>query len=282
MQRVSIVAYFLLTHTVHGQFTPPGTVKVEAIYVDATEITNLNYLEYLHYLKLDSTDQQYVKALPDTTVWSGIYDDPLASAFVYDYFRGTEFRNFPVVGISRQQATDYCEWRSAAVNQKLDTTSFRVKYYLPSPDEWYSAALSSSSYQITPEPVDLNRMKFLTDDLNEIKKRSQTNLSRAKLRKELIGFYERNPILLFENLSSSEEFEFKNYLGVGGGPKRSLPGRNVNNIRGNISELTSEPYIAMGGNWTLTFEETVPELQLTYQEPSALIGFRCFCQLVAQ
>ena len=282
MRGLKVILYLLLAHTVQGQFIPPGTVRVDSIFIDVTEITNLNYLEYLHYLKLDSAKEYYIEALPDTTVWYKIYDDPLASAFTYDYFRGDEFKNFPIVGVTNQQAEAYCLWRSQAVNQKLDSLPFKLRYHLPSPKEWYSIALSSSSYQVTRDLVDLSKMKFPRSDLLEIRTKSTTDLSIPKLRRELIGFYERNSILLFENLSTNEEFEFKGYLGIGAGPKRSLSGKIINNIRGNISELTSEPNIAMGGNWTLTYEETPPEVQFIYEEPSALIGFRCLCEVLAK
>ncbi|MEM9858054.1 MAG: SUMF1/EgtB/PvdO family nonheme iron enzyme [Bacteroidota bacterium] len=281
MRRLS-VAIYLLAQTAQGQFTPPGTIKIDSVYVDASEITNLNYIEYLHDLKGRSATK-YLNALPDTTVWSDIYDEPLASAFTYDYLRGEEFRYFPVVGLSRQQAKDYCEWRSAVVNQKIDSaTSFKVRYYLPSPDEWYSVAIASTSYKISSNSVDLSKMRFQRSYLKEIKDRSNAELTLKNLKKQLIRFYERNPILLFENLSVSEEFKFKDYLGVGGGPKRSLPGNSINDIRGNVSELTREPGTAMGGNWTLTFEETSPETRYIYENPSAMIGFRCFCTLKTQ
>lgn len=266
-----------LTNTIYAQL-PPGTVQYDSIFIDATEITNIEYLEYLHYLKRDSARSQYLQALPDTTVWFDIYDNPLAKAFSYDYLRKAQFRRFPVVGVTLNQANSYCSWRSRMVNAKTNLP-YVVNYRLPSPAEWYGIAIRSYSYQLSNELDNLHKMKFVRTDLLDIKSKSGTELSLSKLRKNIVSFYERNSILLFENLSTDEDFEFKEYLGIGSGPKRSYAGINqVNNIRGNVSELTNEPGIAMGGNWALNFNETPPDATLVYDEPSALLGFRCICE----
>ncbi len=93
------------------------TVSVASFYMDETEIANIHWLEYLHYLNRDSTQEIYQEALPDTTVWVGklAFNDP----YVDHYLRYPGFRYFPVVGVSWVQANRYAEWRTAAVNQQL-------------------------------------------------------------------------------------------------------------------------------------------------------------------
>lgn len=94
------------------------TVSVASFYMDETEVANIHWLEYLHYLNTsDSSREVYEAALPDTTVWEGklAYNDP----YVDHYLRYPGFRYFPVVGVSWIQANDYAAWRSLAVNLKL-------------------------------------------------------------------------------------------------------------------------------------------------------------------
>ena len=57
------------------------------------------------------------KPLPDTLVWRDKlgYNEP----YVDGYLRHPAFRNYPVVGVSWQQATDYCAWRSDRVNERI-------------------------------------------------------------------------------------------------------------------------------------------------------------------
>ncbi len=93
------------------------TVSVASFYMDETEIANIHWLEYLHYLARDSSQEVYQAALPDTTVWVGklAFNDP----YVDHYLRYPGFRFFPVVGVSWTQASNYAVWRTRAVNIQL-------------------------------------------------------------------------------------------------------------------------------------------------------------------
>ena len=98
------------------------TVTVASFYMDETEVANIHWLEYLHYVRLDSPSPNddngaYRRALPDTTVW--VRDLAFNDPYKDHYFRYPGFRYYPVVGISWRQAVDYCRWRTSVVNQKL-------------------------------------------------------------------------------------------------------------------------------------------------------------------
>ena len=81
------------------------------------EVANIHWLEYLYYVKQDSSRQFYESALPDTAVWAKdlAFNDP----YVDHYLRYPGFRFFPVVGVSWRQAQDYTKWRTIVVNLKL-------------------------------------------------------------------------------------------------------------------------------------------------------------------
>lgn len=93
------------------------TVSVASFYMDEAEVANIHWLEYLHFLAKDSSQEAYEAALPDTNVWVGklAFNDP----YVDHYLRYPGFRFFPVVGVSWNQASKYCDWRTLAVNKKL-------------------------------------------------------------------------------------------------------------------------------------------------------------------
>ena len=284
MLRLSLLLpFFILTFDVEGQETlPPGVVKVDSILVDEKEITNLNWQEYLYHLSQDSSYLTYQAALPDTTVWEQVYDGELALAFKSNYLRAPAFRDFPVVGVSYEQAVAYCHWRSIVVTQKMNLgllPGMEIIYRLPTQVEWQAVAQNEVSYLPLASPDNIDKMKFNRSDLAEIKERSGSGLSLKKIRTSIIAFYKRNLILLIENLNSQEEYEFKPYLGVGYGPKKSMHAGLVSDLRGNVSEMTSKKGTAMGGNWNTTFEESPIYRQFIYQGPSPVLGFRCLCEI---
>jgi len=101
----------------------PRRVSVPSFYIDKSEVANVHYREYLHWLTrvFDPSDEANLKileaALPDTLVWRSelSYNEPL----VEFYFRHPGFNDYPVVGVTWRQAHDFCLWRSDRVNENL-------------------------------------------------------------------------------------------------------------------------------------------------------------------
>ena len=97
----------------------PRKQTVSSFYLDITEVRNVDYMEYLFWTKRMYGDypQVFKKALPDTLVWRDKlgYNEP----FVNQYLRHPAYKNYPVVGVSWQQATDYCVWRTDRVNERI-------------------------------------------------------------------------------------------------------------------------------------------------------------------
>jgi len=93
------------------------TVTVSSFYMYETEITNLHWMEYLHAIQKDSSQEFYETALPDTTVWLNKLS--FNDQFTDQYLRYPGFRFYPVVGVSWVQASDFCKWRTEAVNGEM-------------------------------------------------------------------------------------------------------------------------------------------------------------------
>lgn len=98
----------------------PRKVTVSSFYMDQTEVSNLAYREYIFWLnRVYGEDYPTVvqNALPDTLVWRDrlAYNEPL----VQSYFRHPSYQDYPVVGVTWIQATDYARWRTDRVNENL-------------------------------------------------------------------------------------------------------------------------------------------------------------------
>ncbi len=95
----------------------PRRVTIASFYMDMTEVRNVDYREYLNWLSrvFLSYPKVYEDALPDTLAWRKrlAYNEP----YVDYYFRHPAYHNYPVVGVSWLQATDYCKWRTDRVNE---------------------------------------------------------------------------------------------------------------------------------------------------------------------
>ena len=165
----------------------PVRVQVRSFYMDETEVTNLMYNEYLDWLERvyknqgDAYSNVYTAALPDTMVWRsplGFNED-----MVNNYLRHPSFQDYPVVGVTWQQATKYAKWRTERVNEglleregyiekgvslQIDSISpgneFNTQTYLRAPDKVYGgniADVAGRNAQPRSRDVDSTALNFV-------------------------------------------------------------------------------------------------------------------------
>ena len=95
----------------------PRRVTVTSFYMDQTEVRNVDYREYLNWIRRVFVDYPdvYRNALPDTLVWRSAlaFNEP----YVDYYFRHPAYNEYPVVGVDWLQANDFCIWRTDRVNE---------------------------------------------------------------------------------------------------------------------------------------------------------------------
>jgi sulfatase modifying factor 1 len=98
----------------------PRRVTVSSFYMDETEISNIDYREYLYWVDRvfgETYPEVWKRALPDTLVWRDelAYNEPM----VETYFRHPAYDDYPVVGVNWNQANEFCKWRTDRVNEMI-------------------------------------------------------------------------------------------------------------------------------------------------------------------
>lgn len=96
------------------------TVTVSSFFMDETEVSNAMYGEFEYWMNRAYGEEypERVKAIvPDTAAWR----DKLAwrETFVDYYYRSPSYQDYPVVGVSWEQASAYCVWRTDRLNELL-------------------------------------------------------------------------------------------------------------------------------------------------------------------
>ena len=133
-------------------FIPPGTVQInDTLFADMCEITNLAWQEYEFFIKskYGALSKEHIASLPDTLCWREkiSYNEP----YVIHYYRHIAYREFPVVGISFEQANAFCKWRTERVKTyltiKKDFKNQNFEYKLPNNGKC-SQSLLDNFYQI--------------------------------------------------------------------------------------------------------------------------------------
>ncbi|MDQ3051348.1 MAG: SUMF1/EgtB/PvdO family nonheme iron enzyme [Bacteroidota bacterium] len=251
---------------------PPGTNHLlENIFIDQTEVSNMTWREYMYWTKkvYGAESVKYKSTLPDTLVWKSCFSDfklktnqdwTDIESLVYLYLRHPQYSYFPVVGISFEQANNFCSWRTNRVNEVLYVNKHknvtfpidssivipkRVLFRLPSEEEWEFAASSgfdSSKY------MNNNVRKIYYNTLETSSVRIVTNNN------------ERFTPMLESSL---------------------MPDRyNRYHLHGNVAEMINSKGIAKGGSFIHSLNDSHYSKQTLYSEPTYWLGFRCVCEIL--
>jgi len=94
-------------------------VTVSSFYIDATEVWNKYYREFVDWMQQHEPKIALAMLLPDNTVWQRYIKGEVGEKLSKDYFRNTAFDYHPVVGVNWEQAQMFARWRTDRVNQDI-------------------------------------------------------------------------------------------------------------------------------------------------------------------
>ena len=216
-------------------------------WMDDAEITNLHYMEFLYH----QPDSLHAQLWPDTTVLTAM--GPEMGQF---YFSHPAYHDYPVVGISYEQAQAYCKWRT---NYYQEVHQSPVRFRLPSKAEWEAAASQNSfggpysgSYTDPYEPASVKEQRYL--------------------RRWGVGGINSGGSDAYPG--DADGHPYTNQI------SNTLPSNGFFGLAGNVSEMVQERGIAKGGDWYHCLQQCKVEANTPYQQPAAWLGFRCVAEVI--
>lgn len=228
-------------------FIPPGTVQItETFYADETEISNISWREYEYWTagKFGAGSPEHIAVMPDTTVWldKKAYNMPYA----LHYYKHVAYKDYPVVGITYNQAVAFCKWRTDRVKEFYmirHKKDLPIEYRLPTIEEWEMLSHSGMtvfSNKGRDEKGRITSNHARPDDTLDVSAYSGTDVTAP------VYSYRANSFGLYNSI-------------------------------GNVAEMVKEEGISKGGSWRHRLDDCRVGKNIPYSKPESWLGFRCVC-----
>ncbi|MGL5788090.1 MAG: SUMF1/EgtB/PvdO family nonheme iron enzyme [Bacteroidales bacterium] len=217
-----------------------------------------------------------VNVYPDTTVWVNDYPNAKNTTLMQTYFSHPAYQNHPVVGVTWEQATAYCNWRTDRTEKTSRVWMQYTPYRLPTEAEWVFAASGRKTVK--------TKFPWHSDELRDGKECFYANFQPGPgnytedgyLTPSQRGAYKANELGLHDMPGNVSEWTSTAYTASGDiGESNFNPQREFN-------ALTSDPYylkrkVVRGGSFKdATNFMRIEVRQGEYQnQPRSFIGFRC-------
>jgi formylglycine-generating enzyme required for sulfatase activity len=227
------------------------------LFVCKYEVSNLEYRGFLDALLNSNQLELYKKSLPDSLAW--VENNDLGRPLAIYYFRHQAYNNYPVVGITYENALEYCQWLTTNYNSVEKRPLKKVVFQLLTKADWMFAASAGDSTRTFP---------WGSGFIQNNRKQDLCNYRHAMLEYDSsTKKYVELKTLQSENLSKEGKFTttvnayFPNTFGL-------------YNMSGNVAEMVEERGIAKGGSFIDLPYQVMIKSERNYAKTSADIGFR--------
>lgn len=309
---------------------PPNCIRLtESLFMDKTEITNADWFEFLWTIRRDSGQAYYTRMLPDSSLvesfapfkyvehlYAQVFNDASRPFHVAirnknGYYRYRELAFLPMVGITFEQARDFCLWRTRMTAARLG--HHRITYRLPTEEEWIyaaSAGLDTAVYSFgykdyeikttlvanseyywkqIKDTTKLTHHDFTTlfQDYTRYGREPFFNCTKKFLKffaygtRQLESAYDRTnrppKLMIGHSIFTEDRVDHSSAYFT----KALANGYGFSHMIGNAAEMTLQKGIARGGSFAHSLSKSKISQRYYYYTPSNWLGFRCVAELKA-
>ena len=223
----------------------------------------------------DFLNTYIVNVFPDTTCWVNDFPNADNEMYLRYYFSNPAYNDYPVVGVTWEQANAYCAWRTEYLLKGLGPAARYVqRYRLPTEAEWEYAARGKDQNEFPWDNEDVASGKgcyfanFKPDDGNYTK---DGNLITSK-----VGIYAANSNGLYDMAGNVAEWTSTIYTEAG------VEAMNDINPQLKYNAALEDPYrlkrkSVRGGSWKdpESYIRSAWRSSEYQNQPRSYIGFRC-------
>lgn len=224
----------------------------------------------------DFLNTKIVNIYPDTTVWVNDFNNAYNEPYMRTYFSHAGYNDYPVVGVTWEQATAFCEWRTMFYKIGMGERGKNVEpYRLPTEAEWEFAARSGRTENKYPWDSDKTQSEkgcFMANF-----KPGEGNYTQdGNLITSRVGSYSPNVFGLYDMAGNVSEWTSTTYTEAGS--------KDMNDMNPQLSynAAKEDPYyvkkkVIKGGSWKDAGKFIRGDMRdFEYQnQPRSYIGFRC-------
>ena len=229
----------------------------------------------------DFLNTYIVNVYPDTTCWVNDFQNADNETYLRNYFSNPAYNDYPVVGVTWEQANAFCAWRTDYLLKGLGAEARYVqRYRLPTEAEWEYAARGKEGTEFPWEQNDVKSgegcfyANFKPDRGNYTQ---DGNLITSK-----VGIYNANSNGLFDMAGNVAEWTSTVYTDAG------VDAMNDLNPQLEYKAAKEDPYSlkkksVRGGSWKDP-ESLIRSAWRTWEyqnQPRSYIGFRCVRSLAS-
>jgi formylglycine-generating enzyme required for sulfatase activity len=223
----------------------------------------------------DFLNTYIVNVFPDTTCWVNDFPNANNETYMRYYFSNAAYNDYPVVGVTWEQANAFCAWRTEYLLKGLGPAARYVqRYRLPTEAEWEYAARGKDQNEFPWDNEDVASGKgcfyanFKPDDGNYTK---DGNLITSK-----VGIYSANSNGLYDMAGNVAEWTSTIYTEAG------VEAMNDINPQLRYNAAQEDPYrlkkkSVRGGSWKdpESYIRSAWRSSEYQNQPRSYIGFRC-------